>query len=403
MNNLDKQYQDLLKNILENGTEKKDRTGTGTISIFGAQIVHNMSEGFPLLTTKKMHWKSIVSELLWFLRGDTNIKWLLEQNNTIWVGDCYKNYEKSFKNSSPINELILDNAPDTKEMFIEKILNNEEFSKKWGNLGPIYGKQWRKWEKYGFRGTQNGAVDCGLITQEEAEKEMCVDQIQNLINDLKTNPDDRGLIVSAWNISQLKEMVLRPCHYCFQVYTRELNREERWVWLKNNAKGIIPWDRMSYPHHEWMDIVKTMDYIDVNYNTIKGETIKVPRRSISLMWNQRSVDTPLGLPFNIASYGLLLELLGKITNMLPEKLIGNLADTHIYLNQIDGVKEQIERESYDLPQLLINNEFWPTETQECGVGNITNDFDFLIKNINIEDFQILNYKSNKTIKYPLSN
>jgi thymidylate synthase len=333
-----------------------------------------MSEGFPLLTTKKMHWKSIVSELLWFLRGETNIKSLLEEKNTIWVGDSYKKYLKSFENITTLDE------PYNKEDFIEKILNNEEFSKKWGELGPIYGRQWRKWEKYGYRGIQNGAVDSGLITQEEVENEIYVDQIQNLINDLKTNPDSRRLMVNAWNCADLNKMVLPPCHYGFQLYTRELDMSERWK-LANLTPNMSEFDYCN----------KICD----DYN--------VPNRAISLMWNQRSVDTPLGLPFNIASYGLLLVLLGKITNMIPEKLIGNLADTHIYLNQIDGVKEQIERSSYGLPTLLINDEFWPTETQECGVGDITNDFDFLIKNIKTDDFQLLNYKSNKTIKYPLSN
>jgi thymidylate synthase len=312
-NTLDKQYQSLLQDILDNGTRKGDRTGTGTISVFGRQIRHKMSEGFPLLTTKKMPFKTIVTELLWFLRGDTNIKYLVDNNCHIWDGDAYKNYifnSEWFPISSVSGGFIGTKANSdeimTQELFINKIKTDDEFAKKWGELGPIYGAQWRKWDahnKYDIDPTP-------------------VDQIQNLINDLKTNPDSRRLMVNAWNVGELDQMVLPPCHYGFQVYTRELNLDER-INIYNSSK--VPMNQSSDYFHEHMD------------------SYDIPRRAISLMWNQRSVDTFLGLPFNIASYGLLLEIIAKEVNMVPEELIGNLGDVHLYSNHIEQAKEQIGR------------------------------------------------------------
>jgi thymidylate synthase len=299
MNNLDKQYQTLLQDILDNGVEKKDRTGTGTLSVFGRQIRHKMSEGFPLLTTKKMHWKTIVTELLWFLRGDTNIKYLVDNNCHIWDGDAYKAYQRGFKEKHYLK------PTSTQEEFINKIKTDDEFAKKWGELGPIYGKQWRSWDSYDF-------VDDEVHT-------IKIDQIANLISELKTNPDSRRLLVSAWNPAELDQMVLPPCHYGFQVYTRELSLDERNKWS---------WDNWG---------------ITCEMESVLDEQ-EVPKRAISLMWNQRSVDTFLGLPFNIASYGLLLTMIADEVNMVPEELIGNLGDVHLYLNHIEQAKEQIGRE-----------------------------------------------------------
>ncbi len=317
MNNIDKQYQALLQDILDNGVEKKDRTGTGTISVFGRQIRHNMKDGFPLLTTKKMAWKTMVTELLWFLRGDTNIKFLVDNGCHIWDGDAYKNYLKNFTppECPPNLDVQLDyDEPMSKDMFIYGIKTDDEFAKKWGELGPIYGSQWRSWGK-GFKQIPNetgdGVYDITTIG---------IDQIQNLINDLKTNPDSRRLMVNAWNVGELDQMVLPPCHYGFQVYTRELSLEERRKLANHDSIFISPitvesWDRNN-----------------------------IPTRAISLMWNQRSVDTFLGLPFNIASYGLLLEIIAKAVNMVPDELIGNLGDVHLYSNHIEQAKEQIGRE-----------------------------------------------------------
>lgn len=313
MNNIDKQYQALLQDILDNGVKKKDRTGTGTISVFGRQIRHKMSEGFPLLTTKKMAWKTMVTELLWFLRGDTNIKFLLDYNCHIWNGDAIKNYEK--------HNGEIDWGPfiTKEEAFIEKIKTDDEFAKKWGELGPIYGKQWRSWERYeewetDFIGTYNQSKS--------------IDQIANLINDLKTNPDSRRLMVNAWNVGELDQMVLPPCHYGFQVYTRELSIEERLDLASKTYEVFDPFD-FGIP-------------AKVNHNEI-DKLYPIPKRAISLMWNQRSVDTFLGLPFNIASYGLLLEIIAREVNMVPDELIGNLGDVHLYSNHIEQVKEQIGR------------------------------------------------------------
>ena len=223
MNNLDKKYIALLQDILDNGVEKKDRTGTGTLSVFGRQIRHSMKDGFPLLTTKKMYWKGIVTELLWFLRGDTNIKYLVDNDCHIWDGDAYKNY--AWKTSMDVDGQL------TKEEFINKIKTDDEFAKKWGELGPIYGKQWRRWSGALYI---NPPSDKGESIHQQwyrmghnSVANKTVDQIQNLINDLKTNPDSRRLMVSAWNVGELDQMVLPPCHYGFQVYTRELSYEER--------------------------------------------------------------------------------------------------------------------------------------------------------------------------------
>ena len=323
-NTLDKQYQSLLQDILDNGVEKKDRTGTGTISVFGRQIRHKMSEGFPLLTTKKMPFKTIVTELLWFLRGDTNIKYLVDNNCHIWDGDAFKNYVNTYKGNFPMDM----------EEFIETIKTNDEFAKRWGELGPIYGAQWRKWDG--------------------------IDQIQEVIDTLKNNPDSRRMLVSAWNVNYLDEMTLPPCHYGFQVYTRELNLDER---INIHNQGSI--SKSSDYFHEHLD------------------DMGVPRRAISLSWNQRSVDTFLGLPFNIASYAMLLCLIAKEVNMVPEQLIGNLGDTHLYLNHLEQAEEQISREPFEhLPKLKLNN-----------VKLLDGEF----------DYEILHYHSHPTIKAPLSN
>jgi len=326
MNNIDRQYQNLLKDILDNGVEKKDRTGTGTISVFGRQIRHKMSEGFPLLTTKKMAWKTMVTELIWFLRGDTNIKYLVDNGCHIWDGDAYKNY--AAKTSLDADGQF------TKEEFIKEIKTNNEFAKQWGELGPIYGKQWRKWN---YQSKKNHYVMAGQPTHYNIN----IDQIINLISELKSNPDSRRLMVSAWNVGEVEKMVLPPCHYGFQVYTKE----------------------------------------------------KEGKRYISLMWNQRSVDTFLGLPFNIASYALLLEIIAKEVNMIPDEIIGNLGDVHLYLDHIEQAKEQISRKPFDLPKLKMNPIF---------LANLEHkSFD---EAINGEvNFELENYQSHPAIKAPLSN
>ena len=405
MNNIDKQYQTLLQTILDFGVEKRDRTGTGTKSIFGYTIRHKMSEGFPLLTTKKMPWKSIVTELLWFLQGNTNIKYLVDNGCYIWNGDAIKNYEKHN------GEIDWGPFVTKEEAFIEMIETNDEFAKEWGELGPIYGRQWRSWE-------------CEVVDYSGMKYERePIDQIQSLINELKTNPDSRRLMVNAWNVGQLNQMVLPPCHYGFQVYTRELSNKERYkIWFKNNFEQGMEYDESSTP-----------DYDNSYYEP-------TPTRAISLMWNQRSVDTFLGLPFNIASYGLLLEIIAKTVNMVPDELIGNLGDTHLYLNHLDQAKEQIGKtltfeERYAL--YTGSDKTWeedggnaygkingldmmdhaniPTHTRKPFplpklVHTKTDDYYkslsesmTLIGHLDPKDFKIENYQSHPAIKAPLSN
>ena len=294
MNKLDEQYRGILAELLYNGKEKKDRTGTGTLSKFGMQIRHKMSDGFPLLTTKKMAVKTMMTELKWFLKGDTNIKYLVDNGCNIWNGDAYKNYEEySRANSYGVDFLSM-------EEFIDEIKTNDEFAAKWGELGPIYGKQWRDWDN--------------------------IDQINNLLFQLVANPDGRRLMVSAWNVGEMNDMILPPCHYGFQCYV---------------ADG-----------------------------------------KLSLMWNQRSVDTFLGLPFNIASYGMLLMLLCEETGYKPGDLIGNLGDVHLYNNHVEQAKEQISRDGFNLPTIKLSN-----------VDILNGEF----------DYELINYQSATSIKAPLSN
>jgi thymidylate synthase len=357
MNTIDKKYQELLEDILDNGVEKQDRTGTGTISVFGRQIRHKMSHGFPLLTTKKMAWKTMVTELLWFLRGDTNIKFLLDYDCHIWDGDAYKNYV------SKQNELNL--LTYSKDHFIKYIKTDEKFAKEWGDLGPIYGKQWRKWQGWmDMNGNEKGSL--------------WYDQILQLVHSLKTNPDSRRLMVSAWNVAELDQMVLPPCHYGFQVYTRELSEDERY--------------NLCAAQKSKMTAISEEDYVKYN----------IPNRAISLMWNQRSVDTFLGLPFNIASYALLLEIIAKEVNMVPDELIGNLGDVHLYKNHIEQAKEQIERTPYDLPTIQITERNWyQHEKVKEHLGPKT--FSEKILSYRPDCFELIRYESHPTIKAPLSN
>ena len=378
MNNLDARYQALLEDILHWGVEKKDRTGTGTISVFGRQIRHKMSEGFPLLTTKKMHWNSIVTELLWFLRGETNIKFLLDYDCHIWDGDAYKRYMNVYDIESRESTYALEElhmlSDLTKEQFTNRIKSDDQFAKKWGELGPIYGNQWRKWGERKHDSISN-------------EYFIGIDQIQNLINDLKTNPDSRRLMVNAWNVGELDQMVLPPCHYGFQLYTRELSIGERLDLASKTYDVFDPFD-FGIP-------------AVVNHNEI-DKLYPVPKRAISLMWNQRSVDTFLGLPFNIASYGLLLEIIAREVNMVPDELIGNLGDVHLYSNHIEQSKEQIERTPYELPSVKITERNWYMhEKVKEHLGKKT--FNEKILSYRPDCFELINYQSHPKIKAPLSN
>lgn len=348
MNNVDKQYLDLLKDILENGTEKDTRAGR-VKSVFGRMMRFNLKEGFPLLTTKKVFTKGIIHELLWFLKGDTNIKYLIDNNVHIWDDDAYRHYCNLVKKHNEKEKLYSAIKPNiveivSKEEFIEKIKNNENillnYSKyTFGDLGQVYGHQWRH---FGISNT---------------------DQIQNIINTLKTNPDDRRMLCIAFNPDVLEDVALPPCHTMMQFYTRELSIYERFDWLCKNSE---------FKYNEI-----TLDLLEEN---------KVPKRELSCMWSQRSVDTSLGLPFNTTSYGLLTHMIAKVCNMAVGDLICSLGDCHIYLNQIEGIREQLTRDpnKYDLPKLKFAREI-----------NDIDDFKF-------EDIIIENYQSYDKIKMPLS-
>lgn len=258
-----RQYLDLIEHVLENGDYKDDRTNTGTYSVFGYQMRFNLEKGFPLVTTKKTHLKSIIHELLWFISGDTNIKYLVDNNVKIWNDWPYESYTKS-----------TDYQNETMEEFVEKVKNDDGFAKKYGNLGPVYGKQWRD-----FGG---------------------VDQLSNLINDLKNNKSSRRLIISAWNPPLIKDMALPPCHCFMQFYVSKDNK-------------------------------------------------------LSCQLYQRSADIFLGVPFNIASYSLFTMMLAQVCGLGLGDFVHTLGDAHIYSNHIDQVKEQISREPYPLPHMKINS------------------------------------------------
>jgi thymidylate synthase len=463
MNKLDKDYCNLLQDILDNGFKKQDRTGTGTISVFGRQIRHKMSDGFPLLTTKKMAWKTMVTELLWFLRGDTNIKYLVDNNCHIWDGDAYQAYIKRYNKGEYVGKTkLLENSkknriltePFTIEEFIDKIKTDDEFAKKWGELGPIYGKQWRSWgrknvtnydlenvkssDKVKVMDLIHNRGDYSKYDVKVTYQNNSIDQIQNLINDLKTNPDSRRLMVTAWNPADLEASVLPPCHYGFQVYTRELSLEER-LCIADKFNPLIREDCLTKTHHtdetEELKLVYRHEFLDS-----LGPNVVPQRRAISLMFNMRSNDVPLGLPFNIASYALLLEIIGKIVNMVPDELIGNLGDCHIYLNQIEGVKEQIGRpytpeERHELLKTAMGNFYQTAVDEQVPFGGGLSEYyesykipyhsrepfelpklklpktDAFWKGFDVSlfghlepsDFKIDGYKSHSSIKMPLSN
>lgn len=294
-----KQYLDLLKDILENGNERNDRTGVGTISVFGRQLRFDMRKGFPIVTTKKVFFRAVVSELLWFLEGSTSEHRLAEIKN----------------DNKPYSELT---EKERKTIWTANAENQGvSLGYKNGELGPVYGKQWREWLI---------RDDCG---------EHSVDQITNIINLIKSNPTSRRIMVNAWNVGELGAMALPPCHYGFQFY-------------------------------------------------VDGD-------KLSLMWNQRSIDCLLGLPFNIASYALLLHIVAYLTGKVPHELIANLGDTHIYKNHIEQVKEQLKRTPHKLPTLKMPEVYvyWA-------------DLDSYLMSVKTSDFVLENYEHDETIKAPMA-
>ncbi len=301
-------YLNLLKDIMENGIGKEDRTGTGTISVFGRQLHFDLSEGFPLLTTKKMFMKGIIHELLWFLQGSSNIKYLVDHNVHIWDDWPYRYYNQQAEKGKV--------AKLSQEEFIKQIKDDSEFAKQWGELGPVYGVQWRRWE------TPDGRE---------------VDQISKLIDDIrevasgKSYKSSRRLIVSAWNVSDIEEMTksgLPPCHTLFQFYV------------------------------------------------LDGK--------LSCQLYQRSADTFLGVPFNIASYALLTMMIAQVTDLKPGTFVHTFGDAHLYNNHLSQVEEQLSRKPYSLPTMVIN-------------PKVKDIFSF-----QYEDFTLENYQSHPAIKAPIA-
>jgi thymidylate synthase len=311
-----RQYLDLVKDILENGVEKEDRTGTGTISTFGQQLKFDLKKGFPLLTTKKVHTKSIIHELLWLISGDTNIKYLQDNGVSIW----------------------------------------DEWANAAGDLGPVYGKQWRRCE---------GRED---ITEQDPrmgyrEKTVYIDQLQNAINLLREDPDSRRIIVTAWNPAENGKMALHPCHCFFQFWTRELSEEERENYREEFRKNYVPTENINAPY--------LPDFM-------------IPKRALSCQLYQRSCDVGLGVPFNIASYALLTQMVAKITNMVPDQFVWTGGDVHIYKNHVDALKRQLDRWPRALPKMEIH-----------GSQKEIDDFKY-------EDFELVGYEPYPGIKMEVS-
>lgn len=401
-----KQYQDLLRDILENGRRKGDRTGTGTISLFGAQMRFNLQDGFPLVTTKKCHLKSIIHELLWFLAGDTNTKYLNDNGVSIWdewalKEDGVKEIRLSYyeRMEQAVTNGVISSATELDKMYLEQgyaAVDNwlsehgvstvkSMVTHSAGDLGPIYGKQWRAWE----------------ATHPQDGLDVTIDQIQEAVNLLKNNPNSRRIIVSAWNPNDLPDegmspqqnvlvdkMALAPCHCLFQFYTDEATEEERIRYAEDHFALEIAKSQEN-------DFGGTTLYLNgESYSAALEKSRKlaldsvvrrlVPERRLSCQLYQRSVDSFLGLPFNIASYALLTLMVSQCVDMIPGDFVWTGGDTHIYLNHLDQVNEQLSREPKPLPIMRLNPE----------IKNI-DDFKF-------DDFTLFGYDPHPAIKAPIS-
>ena len=357
MNKVEQQYLDLIKDILENGNDKDDRTGTGTMSLFGRELRHDFKDGFPLFTTRQISLKTAFTELKWFLLGRTDLKWLLENNCKIWVGDFYKDYK-----GKCIGDVL------SKEEFCERILNDNYFSSIFGNANGLYGDQWRKF---------NDRV-C------DERDDFPVDQISNLIDVILSNPDSRRLMVTAWNPTLVPYTLLPPCHYGFQIYTRKLKYQERFDLLPQNHKDEFLMYKLTHKlTNQGVKNINENDTLDFYINMVN---LSIPQRAMSLKWNQRSGDTLLGIPTNIISYSMLLMMLCKKTNMIPQEVIGSFGYIHIYKDQISMAKEILTRQPYQLPTLTLSDR---------QVDDIS-EYDW-------KDFSLSNYQHHPKMFIPLSN
>ena len=382
MNKVDTEYFRIVNDILTNGRLKKNRTGVDTIGIFGAQAKYNVDlNAFPLLTTKKVHWPAIVHELLWFISGDTNIKYLVDNNVRIWNEWAYKKYTDTCISKIPDNELEslsvlsgmslsdVDHLP--MDMFIERIKNDVEFAKKWGELGEgTYGGMWRdfpfftivdktdpstmpKFKSLGTKGMYCGDEPLTFLGR--------IDQITKVLEKLKNNPDDRRMIVSAWHPHWVDHCALPPCHCLFHFLTEELTLEERVDILQKQVGPV------NLPKSDVWIIQK------LNEDNI-------PTRRLNCLLYQRSNDFFLGVPFNIASYSLLTAMIAHVSNMVPGTFTHSHGDAHIYVNHLDQIKLQMSREPKSLPSLWLN-------------PDVKSLFDF-----KFDDINLLNYDPHPTIK-----
>ena len=370
MNKVDTEYFKIVNDILTNGRLKKNRTGVDTIGIFGAQAKYNVDlNAFPLLTTKKVHWPAIVHELLWFISGDTNIKYLVDNNVRIWNEWAYKKYSDWWENrakfyTSPENmerdiPAVQENKL-TQEEFVEKIKFDESFANRWGELGEgTYGGMWRSFPFYTM---DNEFVGSSTVTGQGSESWVFgqVDQLQKVIDKLKTNPDDRRMIVSAWHPYWVDHCALPPCHCLFHFHTEELTYDERFQLYRDNGGDLI-----AEPESTMVEL------FDVS-NT--------PTRRLNCLLYQRSNDFFLGVPFNIASYSLLTAMIAHVSNMVPGTFTHSHGDAHVYVNHLDQIKLQMSREPKALPSLWLNPE-------------VKSLFDF-----KYDDIKLLNYDPHPTIK-----
>jgi len=370
--NADQEYFRLLNLVLSEGKRHVNRTGVDTIGVFGAQAKFDLSEGFPLLTTKKVWFKGIVHELLWMLKGDTNIKYLVDNDVHIWDEWEYVKYVKQQKDGLAANPEFIGTPLQgnilTIEEFSSLIKSNPSFAKQWGDLGEgTYGGMWRDFPYLNPMPEPTGRLTDGVPELHDFRGN--VDQIQKVIDKLKSNPNDRRLIVSAWHPYWVDHCALPPCHCLFQFHTEELTDGERIEIYREKLLKRFEKDP------------KTLENFDDKFITESLlEEEKIPKRRLNLQLYQRSCDLALGVPFNIASYSLLLTMVAQVSNMVPGVFTHTYGDLHLYENSIDAVKLQLSREPIKSPTIKLN-------------PKITNLFDF-----KYEDIELVDYKSHPAIK-----
>lgn len=358
--NVDEEYRAMIRKVLRNGVDKGDRTGVGTRSMFGHLMRFDMSLGFPLVTLKKTNFRPILQELLWMLDsvdasyrergfGPHNIKYLCDNNVTIWNEWPHKAYAENNTDLEYMvaNEDYTEYRPYDLKEFAEKIRQDDEFARIWGELGNVYGQQWRYW--------QGG-----------------IDQVQQAVDLLKNSPDSRRIMVTAWNPADVPDALLPPCHYCFQYWSKE----------------IPLLDRIKM-HHNWPNMCEdmksgTMDPEDTDMLLAICEKANIPKRKLSMMFNMRSVDTVLGMPFDIASYALQLMMMSWVTNMVPDELLVVSGDTHIYANHMENLPEFIDRPARPLPTVRIR----PGKKD--------------MKSFRFEDFELANYDPHPAVRFPIA-